>query len=426
MSIDPNGDWQARLAQIVDLMRTMSQQTDPQEMVRTYAEKVRGLIHNDRRISLSRRGLASPMYRITRSTTWSEEINPWREKDRLPLLEGGLLADLIYGDEPVVIDDLDVSPSDPAAEYLAGQRSLTAIPMYDQGVSLNMVVVMRKEPAAFIRDELPQMVWITNLFGRATSNLVLSDELQRANQALDREMRAVGAIQRALLPAKLPKVPTLDLAAYYQPSQRAGGDYYDFFPLPGGRLGIFIADVSGHGSPAAVLMAVTHCIAHTNPGDMQPPARVLDYLNRQLTLLYTAQIESFVTAFYGVYDPERRTLTYACAGHNPPRLKRCSDGTLLSLDRVGGFPLGVTDDARYEEHVQQLVPGDELILYTDGVTEAANPHGKLFGAEGLDRVLENCSLRASALLDTVLDEVSAFADGQPAHDDRTLIVARVL
>ena len=92
-------------------------------------------------------------------------------------------------------------------------------------------------------------MWLSNLFGRATSNLVLSEELQQANQALDREMKAVGDIQRSLLPARLPRIPTLDLATHYQPSQRAGGDYYDFFPLPSGKWGIFIADVSGHGTP---------------------------------------------------------------------------------------------------------------------------------------------------------------------------------
>src|SRR5262249_27059175 len=158
-----------------------------------------------------------------------------------------LFARLIYGDEPVIIDDLAVDPNDPAAEYLEGHRSLAAIPMFDQGTALNMVVLLRKERAAFPPDEFPQMVWITNLFGRATNNLVLSDDLKRANRALDREMKAVGEIQRSLLPEKTPKISTLDLAAYYQPSQRAGGDYYDFFPLPKGKWGIVIADVSGHG-----------------------------------------------------------------------------------------------------------------------------------------------------------------------------------
>jgi phosphoserine phosphatase RsbU/P len=420
-----DGDWQQRLAQIVELVQDMSRQTDPQEMVRSYGERVRLLLPSDRRISLSRRGLTSPKYRITRSTTWAENVNPWKEKDRLPLFEGGLIAELIYGDEPQIIDNLDVPGDDPAAEYLAGHRSLMAIPMFDQGVALNMVVLLRKEPAAFPKEELPQLVWLSNLFGRATSNLVLSDELQRAYQALDRELKAVGEIQRSLLPAPLPTIPTLDLATHYQPSQRAGGDYYDFFPLPAGQWGIFIADVSGHGTPAAVLMAVTHCIAHTHAGPPQPPAKVLDYLNRHLATLYTSHNESFITAFYGVYDPAYRTLTYACAGHNPPRLKRCQDGTLLALDRAGGLPLGITSASAFDECVQQLQPGDQIIFYTDGITEAGNREGKRFGTDRLDHELENCSLQASALLKSVLRSVEEFADGHPADDDRTLIVARV-
>ncbi len=421
----PNDDWRKRLAVIVEMMRDMSLQTDPQEMVRSYGEKVRLLLPSDGRISLSRRGLTAPQFRITRSTTWKDNINPWKEKARLPLLEGGLFATLIYADEPQIIDRLDVPADDPAAEYLAGHRSLMAIPMFDQGVARNMVVLLRKETAAFPREELPELVWMSNLFGRATSNLVVSEELQRANEALDREMKAVGVIQRSLLPARLPKIPTLDLAAYYKPSERAGGDYYDFFPLLNGQWGIIIADVSGHGTPAAVLMAVTHCIAHTNPGSSQPPGQVLNYLNHHLARLYTSQNENFITAFYGVYDPAHRTLTYACAGHNPPRLKRCQDGTLLGLDGAGGLPLGMTSDTAYEEHVQQLQTGDQILFYTDGITEASNPEGKLFGTDRLDHTLENCSLQASALLDSVLRSVEEFANGHPAGDDRTLIVARV-
>jgi sigma-B regulation protein RsbU (phosphoserine phosphatase) len=423
---NPGDDVQQRLALIVDLVRDMSRQTDPQEMVRSYANRVRHLMTIDRRISLSRRGLTFPMYRITRSTTWQDDVNPWKEKHRLPLLSGGLLARLLYSDEPLLIDNLEVAADDPAAEYLAGHRSLMAIPMFDQGVALNMVILLRQGPAAFAPEELPEMVWLSNLFGRATSNLVLSDELQQAYQELDRELRIVGEIQRSLLPARVPHIPTLDVATHYQPSQRAGGDYYDFFPLPDGKWGTFIADVSGHGTPAAVLMAVTHCIAHTHPGPPQPPGQVLAYLNRHLVSLYTSQNGSFITAFYGVYDPANRTLMYACAGHNPPRLKRCQDGTLLVLDEAGGLPLGLIPEGEYPEAVQQLQFGDQIIFYTDGITEAANPEGALFGTERLDQAVETCSLQASALLESVLRSVAEFANGHPADDDRTLIVARVV
>jgi phosphoserine phosphatase RsbU/P len=419
-------DWREKLALIVDTMRDMSRHTDPQEMVRAYGERMRQLASIDRRVSLSRRGLTFPQYRITRSTTWENEINPWKDKDRLPLLEGGLLADLIYSNETHVFDDLQLATNEPAAEYLAGFRSLLAIPMFDQGESINMVVALQREPAAFPGDQIPDLVWRSNLFGRATGNLVVKEELAQAYEALDRELRIVGEIQRSLLPAQLPRIPTLDLAAHYQPSQRAGGDYYDFFRLPGGKWGIFLADVSGHGTPAAVLMAVTHCIAHTHPGPVMPPAKVLDYLNHHLTRSYTAQNGHFVTAYFAVYDPAEHCLTYASAGHNPPRLKRCSDGSLLALDQARGLPLGITSDMSYKEFRQELQPGDQIVFYTDGITEAHNAHGKMFGTERLDRVLENCSLQASALLETVLTSVAEFTEGRPADDDRTLIIARVL
>jgi sigma-B regulation protein RsbU (phosphoserine phosphatase) len=309
---------------------------------------------------------------------------------------------------------------------LAGYQSLLAIPMFDQGECLNMVILLEKAAAAFPGEQIPDLVWRSNLFGRATGSLVVKEELRQAYQALDRELKIVGEIQRSLLPAKLPRIPSLDLAAYYQPSHRAGGDYYDFFELPLGKWGIFQADVSGHGTPAAVLMAITHCIAHTHPGPPMPPEKVLDYLNHHLTTRYTGQNETFVTAFYAIFSPDERTLTYSCAGHNPPRLKRCQDGSLLTLNQVNGLPLGIAPEGGYQAVVQEVQQGDQIIFYTDGVTDTQNPDGKLFGTDRLDRVLENCSLQAQALLDAVLQAVEVFANGHPADDDRTIIVARVL
>ena len=146
---------------------------------------------------------------------------------------------------------------------------------------------------------------MSNLFGRATHNLVLSEQLKKAYDELDAEIRVIGDIQRSLLPTELPKIPTMDLAADYQTSRRAGGDYYDFFPLPDGRWGIWIADVSGHGPPAAVLMAVTHSIAHAFSGPPSPPGNFLSHVNYHLATRYTAASGTFVTAFYGIYDPAR-------------------------------------------------------------------------------------------------------------------------
>jgi sigma-B regulation protein RsbU (phosphoserine phosphatase) len=418
-------DWRERLDLIVETMKEMSRQTDPQEMSRAYGKRMRSLRPTDRMVSISRRGLEYPWYRVTRCSMWKDDINPWKEKDRLPLLSGGLFAELLYGDEPRLFDEIELADDDPAAEYVAGMRSMAAVPMYDQGVALNMVLLFREEANAFNPEEFPEIVWMSNLFGRATHNLVLSEQLKAAYEAVDYEMKVVADIQRSLLPSKMPNIPTLSLAAWYQMSHRAGGDYYDFFPLCEGKWGILIADVSGHGTPAAVLMAVTHSLAHTYPGPAMPPGRLLEHVNHHLTARYTAQSDTFVTAFYGIYDPANRTLTYASAGHNPPRLKRCVDGTLALLDGTNGLPLGIAPGQTYREQTWQLVPGDQLVLYTDGITEAHNKHGEMFGLERLDKVLENCAIGAPGLLESVLASLEAFTEGQPAHDDRTLLVAKV-
>jgi sigma-B regulation protein RsbU (phosphoserine phosphatase) len=297
--------------------------------------------------------------------------------------------------------------------------------MYDQGVALNMVLLMRTEPAAFDPRQFPEMVWMSNLFGRITHNLVLSDQLKEAFDAVDYEMKLVADIQRSLLPSRMPDIPTMALAAYYQTSHRAGGDYYDFFPLGGGRWGLFIADVSGHGTPAAVLMAVTHTLAHSYCGPGDPPGRLLEYVNQHLSARYTGPSDSFVTAFYAIYNPADRSLTYACAGHNPPRLKRCVDGSLALLDKAHGLPLGINPMEEYASATHLLVPGDQLVLYTDGITEASNLQGEMFGLGRMDKVLENCSVTASDLLKSVLAEVEEFTEGRPAHDDRTVLVAKI-
>jgi sigma-B regulation protein RsbU (phosphoserine phosphatase) len=423
--MDQSVDWQTRMAAIVDMMRELSRQTDPQAMVRAYGARMRRILPTDGRISLSRRNLSAPQYCITRSSLWTDDVNPWKDKARLPVFEGGVLSELIYGNEPRLVEDLQIAPDDPAAAYLAGHRSLLAIPLFDQGLALNMVVLLRREPQAFDPQMFPQLVWLSNLFGRATHNLVLSEELTRAYDAMDYELKLVANIQRSLLPVDLPRIPTMDLAVSYQTSQRAGGDYYDFFPLPDGQWGILIADVSGHGTPAAVLMAITHSIAHIFPGPPTPPGRVLSHINHHLATRYTGKNGTFVTAFYGIYDPSARELVYACAGHNPPRVKRCDDGTLLSLDGAQSLPLGIAEGLNYEESRQRLQPHDHLVFYTDGITEAANAAGEMFGTERLDEILALCPNNATALLRSVLDAVHQFTAGHPAADDRTLLVATI-
>jgi sigma-B regulation protein RsbU (phosphoserine phosphatase) len=421
--------WQKRLELIVETMREMSRQSDPQLMVQAYGRRMWQIMGYDRLVGLSRRNLPTGKYKITRSTTWTTPVNPWKSPEKLPILEGGLLGELIGGEKPVIIDDLNgrVVPDDPGAEYLVGMGSLQAIPNFDQGHALNMTVIMCEQPRAFRHEYLPEHVWMSNLFGRATYNLVLSDQVKRLYDAAERENRIIADIQRSLLPTQLPEIPGLDLAAHYQTSRQAGGDYYDFFPLPNGRWGILIADVSGHGTPAAVLMAVTQSIAHTGDGIPDPPSKLLTFLNHHLSARYTNGNGTFVTAFYGIYDPHQRTLTYARAGHGPPRVKHDGSTTIDAMDRAPSLPLGIEADEIYQDSVYQLRTGDTVIFYTDGITESRAPRTReLFGIDRLDAILaDGDDADCESIIRSIMIAVEDFTDDSAPSDDMTLLVARV-
>jgi sigma-B regulation protein RsbU (phosphoserine phosphatase) len=336
----------------------------------------------------------------------------------------------------VIIDDLParLSADDPARFYLEGYASLVALPTYDGGEGLNVTMLLSPPGREIDHSLIPTLHWHSGLFGRGTQNLVLRNQLAKALAALDAELQVVGDIQRSLLPRELPPIPGFELAAHYQTSARAGGDYYDFFPLDnrghaGGGWGLFIADVSGHGTPAAVLMAITHAVAHAQPGTHTPPAAMLEYLNERLVQSYTSG-GTFITAFYAVLDPAARTLTYSRAGHNPPRLVR--GDRVLSLDEEGGLPMGILGEQSYGQATVTLEGGDLLLLYTDGITEAMAPAKgdtprRMFGLGRLDKLLLACGeCDAAGCISRIRSEVAAFAENTPPTDDQTLIAIRCL
>lgn len=416
--------WEERLAFVQTMVREISQQTDPNQMVELYGQRMRQILPSDRRISLSRRDLEYPYVRVTRSDFDSNPVNPWKHRDRLPLLRGGLFAELIYAEQAVILNDLSLAPDDPSRPWLEGMKSICVLPLFDQGKALNMVILARDDNG-FSQEFIPEQLWFSNLFGRATSQLVLKQELQKAYDQADRELKVVADIQRSLLPVELPRVRGLDIAAHYQTARNAGGDYYDFFELSGEKLGILIADVSGHGTPAAVVMAVTHSIAHTHESEPDPPSKLLNFINHHLCRRYTQGNGTFVTAFYGVYDPHTRQLRFANAGHHPPRLKRRKGGPSGIVEGTVNLPLGIDSDECYRDEIQTLYPGDILVLYTDGIVEARSPQGELFGIERLDQLISESELSSQSLIDRVVSQVQQFSEGRPVGDDRTMVVIQV-
>jgi phosphoserine phosphatase RsbU/P len=414
----------SRLDLTVDVMRELSRATDPQAMYQVYSRRMAEIFPTARQISLSRRDLAAPRVRVTRFNLWTHEVNPWSDVDRLPLIDRGLFSDLVYDGRPRIIDDLAVQADDPAVPFLAGQRSLMAIPLFDGGDAINMVVLTREEPAAFPAERCPELVWMSNLFGRATRAALLTQQLQAANDQAQHEMRQIAKLQRALLPTELPRVSTLDLAVYSRSTATAGGDYYDVLSLPRGRVGLLIADVCGHGASSAMLVAVVHSLVRTYSGPPVPPGHLLAYVNDHLTRMYTRSFGTFVTALYAVYDPDKAQLTWANAGHPPPRLLR-ADGTREVLNGERCVPLGIVDETEYPQAEVAVKPGDQVLLHTDGVTDAKNGTDETFGTERLDAALgPGPAAAARGMINGVLAALEKFSNGTPPADDYTLMAMK--
>ena len=267
-------------------------------------------------------------------------------------------------------------------------------------------------------------------FANTTQRKVaLRDQLSAARAELHRELKVVGEIQRSLLPEVLPEIPGFDIASYYQPSAMAGGDYYDIVPLANDLWGLIVADVAGHGASAAVIMAMMRTLVHAHlpTNRYLPSCEFLEMMNGQMTGVYTRD-GRFVTVWAAVLDPVARTMTYASAGHNPPRHVR--RGTVTSLDAARGLPMGIEISEKYEDICVPLESGDLVVVYTDGITEAARfNHGSrrsFFDTERLDAVLAEASCdTAEDCINRVTAAVNTFTGASEQTDDQTMLVIRV-
>jgi len=251
----------------------------------------------------------------------------------------------------------------------------------------------------------------------------LAERIALAHQALERDAKAVGDLQREMLPPGPPRVRGYEFQMHYATSTQAGGDYYDFFSLPGGRTGVFVGDASGHGPQAAVLMAMLRVLLHTTTEALTSPARVLSRLGRQIAR--TVPDGRFATACYAVLDPASGHIDFSLAGHPPPLILRREDGALEELPMCGGPPLGLLTESVFAAGATTLRPGDTLILYTDGLTEGMSPTRELFGEDGFRQALEGAEgLPLAVLRDRVLVGLAAHTAGAALEDDLTLLMLR--
>lgn len=261
------------------------------------------------------------------------------------------------------------------------------------------------------------LLFVTAL-GYAVVGTVLRGEAELA--AVQRELATARQIQESLLPRDAPRVRGIDVAVRYRPMTAVAGDLYDFVGLGPSRLGILVADVAGHGVPAALVASMVKLAFSTHAQDAGDPAAVLAAMNRVLC----RHVErSFVTAVYAVVDTERATLTVANAGH-PSLLVGRRDGRVDEVDERG-LVLGFLDPTPYASRELPLSPGDRILMYTDGVSEAQNPRGEFFDEDRVRRWLARDG-EAASISDAALRDLGRWRGAEGFDDDVTFVFARVL
>lgn len=347
---------------------------------------------------------------------------------KLPVHHGGLIARLIADPTPKLVADFSLG-SDPALAHLPRDlATVMALPIF-AGVDVEeWAITFSRQPAsAFSADDLARALMTGNLLAMANRHLDSFATISRLHTRLRDQFDQVARVQQQLLPSRTPDVPGLEIATSYIPSELAGGDYYDFFRLPGETWGVLIADVSGHGAAAATIMAMLHAILHAyapiSEGSGPPnPADVLEFANARLV---HANLEgAFVTAIFAVFDPVAGVLTFANAGHPPPRLKSGLDGSIHPLDSDAAVPLGILTPLGASSRSITLRPNDSIVLYTDGITESFDLTGDMFGTTRLDQALHDCTGAPDCIVESVHKALFEHRGGPTRDDDQTLVALR--
>ncbi len=302
-------------------------------------------------------------------------------------------------------------------------RSLLAVPLTLKNKIIGIICLFnKKDNLEFTPDDQRLLSIIAIQSAQTIENARLYEE-ERKLLVLEEDLRTARSIQQSLLPKGNPKIPGIELVGLSMPAKEGGGDYYDFIPIDETHWGIAIADVSGKGTPAALLMSnLQACLR----GQAVINQSVKDtVIKANLMLSRFMDPGKFITLFYGILNLENKTFTYTNAGHNFPFLLD-KEGKVKTLEK-GGTVLGILKDAPYEEETVQLEPSNLLLLFTDGITEAVNVEEEMFEEERLLAILQNnSSLPAQQLSDKIVGNVLEFCGTAPQADDITLVLMKTL
>jgi sigma-B regulation protein RsbU (phosphoserine phosphatase) len=293
--------------------------------------------------------------------------------------------------------------------------SEVAIPLHVDGKLIGVFTASHPELDAFPAEQLRLLQALCSYVAVAVHNARRFQEEQHQRQKMTREANEARKIQQALLPRSSPYIPGFVITGLSTPAGAVGGDWYDFIPFTDGRWGLVLADVSGKGMAAALLMSATRGMLRSLSEAACSPSEVLIKLNELLVNDFPSG--RFVTMIYGVLDPVARTLTFSSAGHLRPLLIENSHARFLDTER--GMPLGI-GPGDYSEAQVQLPQGARLLFYSDGITEAANLEEDEYGAARLEKHFG----QSEASAESILEDVRTFANGAGLHDDATVILVQ--
>jgi sigma-B regulation protein RsbU (phosphoserine phosphatase) len=301
-------------------------------------------------------------------------------------------------------------------------RSMLAVPLQTDDRVIGLIYLDSPHFVhEFTKDDLNVLTVMANVAAIRIEHTRLA-EVEHAERLLAKDLAQAAEIQNRLLPTSAPEVPGVDLAGYNAACRTVGGDYYDFLTYPDGRVALVVADVSGKGMPAALLMSSLQARVQVLFDDPTELAALVTRLNR--IIVKNSPVNRFISFFIGVLDPHSDQITYVNAGHNPPLLVHCN-GTVEKLEG-GGLLLGILANAQYEQRTAHLEQGDVVVLFSDGVTEASRPDvDEEFGEDRLAATLAELSCEsAKSIIEAINQRVHDFTGGAPPADDITLVVAR--
>ena len=402
------------LALLYDISLDMSSTLEVDELVHKIAAAVKQRI-NYHTFSIflvdEKQGLLRPKF-VIRSNE--------RENQKLVLPVGtGLIGTAAKLNEPLRIGDVTKDP-----RYLnvhTETRSELVVPLTSKGRVVGVVDLESTQVNYFTEYHQRFLMTLASRIASALVNAELYARVADNEGRMAREMKIAREIQRQLMPDDVPSLPPLQMAVLFKPVAQLGGDMYDWIGFDDGRLAIALGDVAGKGAPAALYGALASGVIRTRAGRKYPPGQMLELVNKTL---YQRPVEGqYVAVIYSVYDPKKRTIALANSGLPYPLLVRAGQPTFLDL---GGIPLGLFPDSKYQETDLVLQSGDILVFYSDGVVEMRNDEGEEFGLRRLaDTVRTAHEKSPDEIVKSVGGALAEFIGRVRPHDDRTMVVIKM-